>query len=83
MKNRKLKLYPGLRISENKIELDNKPIHVFKNEKEFDETSGIYAFTFYLGHPLKNLVFYWCFEDEDIAKDGKKCSYGFMEDEEE
>ncbi len=59
-----------------------KQIHKFKNMKEFEETSGIFALSYFLGHPLKNLGFCYCFEGQDIMnkENIKLVSYGFLED---
>ena len=50
--------------------------------KEVEETSGVYAMTFFMGHPLKNLGFCYCYKGQDITNKEhlKFASYGFMED---
>ena len=62
--------------------VNTKPIHTFKNMKEFEEISGIYAMTYFMGHPLKNLGFCYCYKGQDITnkENFKLASYGFMED---
>ena len=62
--------------------INPKPIHTFKSMKEFEETSGIWAMTYFMGHPLKNLGFCYCYKGQDITNKEhlKFASYGFMED---
>ena len=64
--------------------IDTKPIHTFKNMKEFEETSGIYAMTYFMQHPFEGIGFCYCYEGQDITnkENIKLASYGFMEGDE-
>ena len=61
-----------------------KPIHTFKDMKQFEEISGIYAMSYFMKHPLVNLGFCYCYKGQDITNKEhiKIASYGFMEVEE-
>lgn len=62
--------------------INTKSIHTFKDMKEFEEISGIYAMTYFMQHPLTNLGFCYCDKGQDILnkENMKIASYGFMED---
>ncbi len=62
--------------------INPKPIHTFNSMKEFEEISGIYAMTYFMGHPLKSLGFCYCYKGQDITnkENIKLVSYGFMEE---
>lgn len=59
-----------------------KPIHTFKNLKEFEETSGLYAMVYFMKNPLKSLGFCFCEKGQDITNKEhiQFATYGFMED---
>lgn len=61
--------------------IDPKPIHTFKDMKDFEETSGIVAMCYFMEHPFRNLGFCYCFKGQDITKKEniQLASYGFME----
>ncbi len=66
----------------NTYNISTKPIHTFKNMKEFEEISGIYAMSYFMQHPLINLGFCYCNKGQDILnkENIKIASYGFMEE---
>ncbi len=81
-KDKKVELYAYLYDKENNsYGIDPKPIQTFKNMKEFEETSGIYAMCYFMEHPAKDLGFCYCFKGQDILNKEhmQLASYGFME----
>lgn len=65
--------------------IQTKPIHTFKNLKEFEETSGIYAMSYFMRNPLKSLGFCYCEKGQDITNKEyiHFATYGFMEGRDE
>lgn len=79
LKEQEILLY-AYRKNDDSYLVDPNIIHTFKDMKDFEETSGLYAMMYFMQNPLIGLGFCYCYKGQDILKEMNIASYGFMED---